>query len=117
MNEEISSRLIFQNFNQSFINSEFSHCLKQAEVIPVFERKEKLDKFNYRPVRVLPVISKIYERLMYDQIYKSSLNFDAVFVKDLALTTVSYMVESWKESLDPGGHYSAQLTDPSKAFD
>ena len=48
---------------------------------------------------------------------KSSLNFDAVFVKDLALTTVSYMVESWKESLDPGGHYSAQLTDPSKAFD
>ena len=70
MNEHISSNLIFQKFNQSFINGEFPHCLKQAEVIPVFRKEEKLDKFNYRPMSILPVISKIYERLMYDQMYK-----------------------------------------------
>ena len=46
----------------------FPHCLKQAEVIPAFKNKEKLDKSNNRPVNFLPVISKIYERLMYDQI-------------------------------------------------
>ena len=44
MNEDIFSRLIFQNFNQSLINGEFPHCLKQAEIIPVFKKEKKLDK-------------------------------------------------------------------------
>ena len=65
MQEDIFSRLIFQNFNQSLVNGEFPHCLKEAELIPVFKKEEKLGKFNYRHVSILPVISKIYERLMY----------------------------------------------------
>ena len=89
MNKDIFSRLIFQNFIQSLANGELPPCLKQAEVIPVFKNKEKLDKSNNRPVNLLPVISKIYERLMYDQMFnifvKLSLNFNVVFVKDLAL--------------------------------
>ena len=89
MNKDIFSRLIFQNFIQSLANGEFPPCLKQAEVIPVFKNKEKLDRSNNRPVNLLPVISKIYERLMYDQMFnifvKLSLNFNVVFVKDLAL--------------------------------
>ena len=44
MNEDIFSRLIFQNFNQSLINGEFPHCLKQAEIISVFKKEKKLDK-------------------------------------------------------------------------
>ena len=51
MNEDIFSRLIFQNFNQSLVNGEFAHCLNQAEVIPVLTNKEKLDKSNRRPVK------------------------------------------------------------------
>ena len=94
MNEDIFSRLIFQNFNQSYVNGEFPQCLKQAEVIPVYKNEKKLDKSSNRPESNLPVISKIYERLMYDQMFniliKSSLNFKAVFVEDLALKTVSY---------------------------
>ena len=98
MNEDIFSRLIFQNSNQSLVNGEFPHCLKQAEVIPVFKNKEKLDKSNNRPVNLLPVISKIYERLMYEQMFniliKSSLNLNAVFVKDLALQNcLLYMIK------------------------
>ena len=42
MNEDIFSRLIFQNFNQSLINGEFPHCLKQVEVIPVFKKRKNL---------------------------------------------------------------------------
>ena len=70
MNEDIFSRLIFQNFNQSIVNGEFPHCLKQAEVLPVFKKEKTFDKSNYRPMGILPVISKIYEGLMYDQMYK-----------------------------------------------
>ena len=42
MNEEIFSRLIFQNFNQSLINGYFLHCLEQAEVIPVLKNRKNL---------------------------------------------------------------------------
>ena len=54
---------IFQNLIQTLINGKFPHCLKQAKVIPAFKKEAKLDKSNYRPVSILPVISKIYERL------------------------------------------------------
>ena len=67
--KDIFSRLIFQNFNQSLVNGELSHCLKQAEVIPVFKNKEKLDKSNNRSVNFLSVFFKIYESLMYDQMF------------------------------------------------
>ena len=98
INEDIFSTLIFQNFNQSLVNGEFPHCLKQAEVIPVFKNKGKLDKSNNRPVNFLPVISKIYERLMYDQMFnvliKLFLNFNVVFVKDLTLRNcILYMIK------------------------
>ena len=62
MNEDIFSRLIFQNwslYKLQLVNGEFPHCLKQAEVIPVFKKEEKLDKSNYRPESILPVISEM----------------------------------------------------------
>ena len=46
MNEDIFSRFIFQNSNQSLVNGEISHYLKQADVIPVFKNKEKTCKSN-----------------------------------------------------------------------
>ena len=42
MNEDIFSRLIFQNVNQSLVNGEFPQCLKQAEVISIFKKRKKL---------------------------------------------------------------------------
>ena len=101
MNKDIFSRSIFQNFIQSLANGEFPPCLKQAEVIPVFKNKEKLDKSNNRPVNLLPVISKIYERLMYDQMFniliKLSLNFGVDFVNNLALRNCSLIHDkNWK---------------------
>ena len=100
----------------------FPHCLQPTEVIPVFKKEEKLNKSSYRPVSILPVISKIYERLMYDQMYKY---FDQIFSKFQCgfrkgfstQNCLLYMIENWKESLDQGGHYGALLTDLSKAFD
>ena len=122
MNGDIFSRLNFQNVNQYLVNVEFPHCLKQAEAIPVFKKEEKLNKSNYRPVSILPAIFKIYERLMYDQMYKY---FDQIFSKFQCNfckgfsteNCLLYMIENWKESLDQGGHYSALLSDLLKAFD
>ena len=103
INEDNFSRSILQNLNQSLVNGEFPHCLKQGEVIFVFKKQQKLDKSNYRPVSILTVISKIYERLMYDQMYKY---FNQIFSKfqcgfRKAFSTQNcllHIVEKWKES-------------------
>ena len=42
--------------------------LKFAEVSAIFRKKNDLDKENYRPVSVLPHVSKIFERIMHHQI-------------------------------------------------
>ena len=52
--------------------------MKWADVIPIFKKGNKTDKENYRSISILPVLSKVYERLMYDQIYSF---FDTLFSK------------------------------------
>ena len=39
-----------------------------AEVSLVFKKKDDLDKENYRPVSVLSHVSKVFKRIMYQQI-------------------------------------------------
>ena len=46
----------------------FPENLKLADVKPIFKKKDPLDKANYRPVSVLPPVSKICKRLMQKQI-------------------------------------------------
>ena len=66
---------------------------------------------------ILPVISKIYERLTYDQMYKH-FKFQCGFRKGFSTQNcLLFMIEKWKESLDQGSYYGALLTDLSKAFD
>ena len=49
---------------------EFPYVLKHADVISVHQREMKSDKVNCRLVRILPNSSKIYEKLMYQQLYE-----------------------------------------------
>ena len=41
---------------------------KLAEVIPLFKEADPFDKTNYRPVSLLSHISKVFERIIYNQI-------------------------------------------------
>ena len=34
------------------------------------KKKDQSDMENYRPVSILPIFSKVYERCMYDQMYE-----------------------------------------------
>ena len=54
--------------NLSFEKGFFSEKLKLAEVSPIFKKKDDLDKETYRPVSVLPLVSKVFQRVMYHQI-------------------------------------------------
>ena len=70
-NSDIISEIIYNNFNSNVIdNCIFSDHLKTANVTPIFKKDSRTDKKNYRPVSILPNLSKIYERLIYNQLSK-----------------------------------------------
>ena len=64
---DIFSYFTHHNFNNSVYSSIFPSELKKADIIPIHKKKSKFDIENYRPVSILPVLSKIYERCMVDQ--------------------------------------------------
>ena len=66
---DIFSYFIHHNFNNSLFSSIFLSELKKAGIIPIHKNKSKLDIENYRPVSILSVLCKIYERCMFDQMY------------------------------------------------
>ena len=43
--------------------------LKSARVVPLYKKSDKTAVGNYRPVYNLSVVSKIFERIVYDQVY------------------------------------------------
>ena len=54
--------------NKMFLDNYFPKELKKAEVIPVYKKDNPLKKGSYRPVSLLPHVSKIFERLIYKEI-------------------------------------------------
>ena len=120
-NSEVFIRYFHKSINFCIGNSIFPSDLKVADVTPVFKKKSKNSKDNYRPISILPV-SKIYERCFYSQMQtyfddilsKYQCGFRKRFNAQHCLIS---MIEKWKESVDNGGAFGALMADLSKAFD
>ena len=110
-----------------------NYCLKQScwiskwkssNISPVFKKGCEATKVNYRPISILPCVSKIFEQIMYEQLYNyfvsRRLLSDSLsgFLKGhsccMALLKIT---EGWREALDERKTVSAVSIDLSKAFD
>ena len=67
-NANIFARVLRNNFNKYLNNGTIPEILKNAVVNPIFKKGSKLDKSNYRPIRILSNISKPLERCIFQQI-------------------------------------------------
>ena len=95
--------------------------LKLAEVSSVFKSKDDVDKENYRPVSVFSRVSKVFERIIYQQIedfMKDKLpNLLTGFRKNRSTQhCLMHMLEKWKNTLDKSGYICEPFMDLSKAF-
>ena len=104
------------------INATFPSSLKLAEVSPVFKKDDKFDKANYRPISLLPVFSKIFERIIYNQLEIFFQDSFSVFLcgfrsKHSTQHALLRLLSEWKKSLDNRGKVGTILIDLSKAFD
>ena len=65
--------------NQCFQNGVFPDRLKIARVLPIYKKNNDTLLDNYRPVSVLPSLSKIFEKIIYQQIYQYFLENNIFF--------------------------------------
>ena len=64
----VTAETLQQLFNQARTTGEFPSDLKNADVTSAFKKNNPLSKENYRPVSFLPIISKVFEKFMQNQI-------------------------------------------------
>ena len=100
----------------------FPDSLKTVNVTPVFKKEDPLDKSNYRPVSILPLLSKIYEKVIYNQLSDYSNNFLNEVLCDFRKAHCTQhalfkLLQSWQKSLDCGSFVETLLMDLSKAYD
>ena len=68
--DEILSRPIFKIGNLSISRGVFLDACKIANLRPTYKKGKKTVLSNYRPISLLPIISKVIERIVYDQANK-----------------------------------------------
>ena len=110
--------------NQCLRNGIFPNKLKSAKVIPIYKKDNDTDFTNYRPISILPALSKIFEKVIYNQThdyfqsnnlyFRSQYGFRKQHSTELALLEViDRIAQQLENKTTPINIY----LDLSKAFD
>ena len=51
---------------------------KMAKVVPAYKRDDKQNVKNYRPVSLLPIFGKVFERLIYNEMHSFFIENDLI---------------------------------------
>ena len=110
--------------NLSLSQSTLPKSFQEARVVPLYKKGGKVEVGNDRPVSILPVVSKRFERIVYDQLskhldkynilYKYESGFRKSYSIAIALIDLSDRI---KFSMDKGLCTGMVMIDLQKAFD
>ena len=108
--------------NEAILSGKFPDSLKLSNIVPVHKKKDPTDKCNYRPVSILPLLSKVFEKIMYDQLYIYMNNFLnellCGFRKAHSTQHALFkLLQAWQKELDNSGFIGTILMDLSKSYD
>ena len=121
-NSEFCFSELTKCINKGFNENKFPDTLKLSDIVPVFKNLDPTDKTNFRPVNVLPLLSKVFEKTTYDQLYE----YAEIFLNNLlcgfrkAHSTQHALfrfLQKWQKELDSSGIVGTILMDLSKAYD
>lgn len=97
---------------------------KLAKVIPIHKGDVKDNSNNYRPISVLPSVAKIFEKIVYDQLFQYVTKNDLLSkcqsgFRPLHSTTTALIdaTTEWLNNMDQGRLNSVVYLDLAKAFD
>ena len=111
-------------FNKCITDGVFPKCFKVAKVIPLFKSGDKHDLSNYRPISLLPCISKVFEKILsvrvlthfdlFDLFSPCQFGFRESFTTEYSIVDI---YEKLLHNLDNGLTSCAIFLDLAKAFD
>ena len=110
------------------INLSFSTCTvplewKKAQVTPIYKKNSRSDPNNYRPISVLPTISKLIERIVFKNVYNYFLEnslltrHQSCVPGDSTVNQLSYLYHSFCKALDDNKDIQIIYCDVKKAFE
>ena len=122
--EPLLSKSLALIINQSLNTGIFPERLKLAKITPVHKKDDVYSLGNYRPISILPSISKVFEKAVFDQLY-SYFSQNAYFCKNQygfrkqhsTEHAILELVDRITLELDNGNTPMAIYLDLSKAFD
>ena len=110
--------------NKSLITGKFTCSWKEAKVKPLFKTGAKDDKNNYRPISILPTVSKLIEKWVesqfskylneYNLLHQSQSGFRSKHSTESAIVR---MIDSWLKAVNDGKLTGCVMVDFRKAFD
>ena len=110
--------------NLSISKSEFPCMWKHAKVVPLLKKGDTLNPKNYRPVALLPIFSKVLERIVFDQMVKYldqnqllNPNHHGSRHSHSTATALLQMYDQWIEEAEEGCLVGVMMIDLSAAFD
>ena len=104
-------------FNQSIKTGIFPDEWNSARVTPLYKNAGKRnDMTNYRPISIVPVVAKVFERIIYDQLYEY-LNDNKLLSSCQSGSTLLEATDNWSLNIDRGNINAVVFLDLKKAFD
>ena len=124
LSAEVIARHVTKVLNMSIKTRKFTDILKKVKVTSCFKKGDKHDKPNYRPISILPVLSKVIEKHVSEHV-KSYLDSNKLlyerqsgFRKDHSCeTALTAMVDGRITAIDRNEVVGTVFLDFSKAFD
>ena len=113
-----------QIVNLSIVSSLFPDPCKIAKLITLFKKGSKTNPENYRPISLLPLLSKIFEKVVHIQTEKFLKNNNILFKNQSGFrpmhsteSCLTHLNDGILEGCDSGYHTGMILIDLQKAFD
>ena len=110
--------------NLSFETGYVPKFCKLAKVVPIFKAGDRKEISNYRPISLLPLLSKIFEKVVHHQLYNYLQSFNLLssvqfgFRKNLSTSNaINSMLQYVYEELDKNQIVLSLFLDFRKAFD
>ena len=110
--------------NKSIIDGRVPDKWKIAKIIPLHKKGDKLNPDNYRPISLLPCVSKLLERFIQIQLIEH-LNINEILLPQQSgfrpnhstTTALIRVTDDWLKAMDSGQYTGAVFIDLQKAFD
>ena len=112
-----------QLINMSLQSSKVPADWKKAQVIPIFKKNSQDDPNNYRPISILPTVSKIAERIVFKHVYNyfhehSLLTRDQSCVPgDSTVNQLAFLYNHFCHAIDEKKDIQIVFCDIKKAFE